>query len=398
MKRIYSNVIKEHFNANRQMVFLSGPRQVGKTTLSKMDEDCFYLNWDNKNDRMDILAGPNELVEKHGLNAFDVRKKLMIFDEIHKYDKWKQFLKGFFDSFGEDQKIIVTGSARLNIYKKSGDSLMGRYFNYRIHPFTVSEILDPVYGEDEIKMPSMISDDSFSNLLEFGGFPEPMIRADSRFYNKWRRLRSEQFFQEDLRDLTNINEITLIETLAEILKHQSGNMVNYSSLSNDLGVSVDTVKRWFNVLENMYYIFTLRPFYKNVPKSLRKQPKVFLRDWSLIKDPGQKAENFIAAHLLKAVDFWTDTGFGDYKLFYLRDKQKREVDFLVTKDGDPWFMVEAKASSSKSVSPSLEYFAKLLNVEHAFQVDLNGKYVGRDCFSVNRPVKVPAKTFLSQLI
>ena len=397
MKRVYSQIIKEHFDVNRQMVLLSGPRQVGKTTLSKTDEDCLYLNWDNKNDRIDILAGPNELAEKHGVNAFDAQKKLIVFDEIHKYGKWKQFLKGFFDSFGEDQRIIVTGSARLNIYKKSGDSLMGRYFNYRIHPFTVSEILDPVSGENEIKMPSMVSEDSFSDLLEFGGFPEPMIKADRRFYNKWRRLRNEQFFQEDLRDLTNINEVTLIETLAEILKHQSGNLVNYSSLSNDLGVSVDTVKRWFNVLENMYYIFTLRPFYNNVPKSLRKQPKVFLRDWSLIKDSGQKAENFIAAHLLKAVNFWTDTGFGDYELFYLRDKQKREVDFLVTKDGEPWFIVEAK-TSSKSVSPSLEYFSKLLNVKHAFQVELNGKYVERDCFSVKRPVKVPAKTFLSQLI
>ena len=236
------------------------------------------------------------------------------------------------------------------------------------------------------------------DLLEYGGFPEPFLKADKRFYNRWSRLRTEQFFYEDVRDLTNVQEISLIETLAEILKHQTGQLTNYSSFAKDLNISVDTVKRWLVILENLYYCYSIQPYFKNVPKSLRKQPKYFLWDWSLIPDKGARHENFIASHLLKAVHYWSDAGFGDYQLFYLRDKVKREVDFLITKDRAPWVLAEIKSSSVKRISPHLEYFSRILEVEHAFQIELNGEYVDEDCFSVKKPVKVPAKTFLSQLI
>ncbi len=400
MERIYMSTVNDHFKQYRQMVFLSGPRQVGKTFISKSldSEQMIYTNWDNQNDRLNITGGPELFAESYDLNSLESLKKLVVIDEIHKYRKWKQFLKGFFDSYGENLRILVTGSAKLNIYKKTGDSLMGRYFNYRLHPLSVGEILSNTPPEKEIRDPSKISDQTFSDLLEYGGFPEPFLKADKRFYNKWNRLRNEQFFQDDLREITNINEISLIETFAEIIKYQSGQLLNYSSIAKDINISADTVKRWLNILENMYYCFRVKPYFKNIPKSIRKQPKVFLWDWSLVSDPGQRAENMVASHLLKAVHFWTDTGLGSYDLYYLRDKMKREVDFLVMRDKKPWFLVEAKSSPSKNLSPGLCYFANLLDVEHAFQVDINGEFVERDCFSVGKPIKVPAKTLFSQLM
>lgn len=399
MQRIYNDLIREHLIQNRQMAFVSGPRQAGKTTSAKMiDEKAMYINWDNQSDRINILKGPDHMVQTYNLDSLDKRNRLLILDEIHKYGKWKQFLKGFFDVYSTDFKFLVTGSARLNIYKKSGDSLMGRYFNYRLHPLSVAETIHSRMIDTEIRKPQNFPDQIMKDLLEYGGFPEPFLKADKRFYNRWRRLRTEQFFYEDVRDLTNVQEIALIETLAEILKHQTGQLASYSSMAKNLNISVDTVKRWLVILENLYFCYSIRPYFKNVPKSLRKQPKYFLWDWSLIQDRGARHENIIASHLLKAIHYWSDAGFGDYGLYYLRDKLKREVDFLITKDHVPWILAEVKSSSLKRISPHLEYFSRILKTDHAFQIELNGEYVDEDCFSVKRPVKVPAKTFLSQLV
>ncbi len=399
MERTYESVIKEHFEQNRQMAFLSGPRQVGKTSLAKsIDSNHIYINWDNRNERANIIKGPGSFVDHHQINSLAAANQLLILDEIHKYGKWKQFLKGFFDSFGDTIKILVTGSAKLNIYKKSGDSLMGRYFNYRLHPVSLAETIHKDVAETETRAPEEPADRVFEDLLEYGGFPEPFLKADRRFYNKWKRLRSEQFFYEDIRDLTRINEIALIETFADILSHQSGQLLNYMSIANNMNISVDTVKRWLAILENMYYCFTIKPYFSNIPKSLRKQPKLYLWDWSLVTDKGQRAENMIASHLLKAVHFWTDNGYGEYTLYFLRDKLKREVDFLVTRNKTPWIIVEVKSSESSQLSPNLKYYSGLLTPKHAFQVELAGKYVDKDCFSTNKPLRVPAKTFLSQLV
>ena len=274
---------------------------------------------------------------------------------------------------------------------------MGRYFIYRMHPFSVSEILTDKIAENEIRKPQIIDNSSFEQLLTFGGFPEPLLKADKRFYNRWRRLRTEQFFHEDIRDLTNVQEIAQLEILAEILKNQTGQLANYSTLANAINVSVDTIRRWIQVLENLYFCFCIKPWSSNVKKSLLKQPKIYLWDWTLCGNIGARNENFIASHLLKAVHLWTDIGIGDYELFYIRDKIKREVDFLVTKNKIPWFLVEVKTSKD-SLSPNLKFFQQQIKAEYAFQVTINMDYVDRDCFTESGPVIVPAKTFLSQLV
>jgi len=255
--------------------------------------------------------------EEIGLNYLQEEPQVVIFDEIHKYSKWKDFLKGFFDVNSSKTRIIVTGSSKLDIFKKGGDSLMGRYFLYHLHPMSVREVVKPRLTEKEIHPPQPIDMHAFDSLLDFGGFPEPFSKANARFSNRWKRLRQQQIFTEDIRDLTQVQEIHQIELLAETLKYQTGQLTNYTNLAKKVRVSVDTLRRWIKILESLYYCFTLQPWSKNVPRSLLKQPKVYLWDWSLIADPGARAENFIASHLLKAVHWWTDNGFGEYGLYFL---------------------------------------------------------------------------------
>lgn len=401
MKRIYESVLSYHLQNYNQMLFLAGPRQVGKTTISlgaqAFTDNFIYLNWDNQDHRKLILGGPNEVAELMTLNKVQAKKPIVVFDELHKYRLWKTFLKGFFDTYKNNLDVIITGSSKLDVYRTGGDSLMGRYFPYRVHPFSVGEVLKTDLKKNEISAPKPISDDLFNALFVFGGFPEPFIKQNKQFSRRWKDLRTEQLFRGDIRDLSRIQEIDQLEILAELLKHQAGQLVNYSNLASKIRVSVDTIRRWVNTLNTFYYCFTIRPWSKNVTRSLIKEPKVYLWDWSEIEDLGQRTENFIASHLLKAVQFWTDQGLGNYDLFFLRDKDKREVDFLVTKEKKPWFLVEIKHSNNH-INPNLKIFQKQINAKHAFQVIMDMEYVDVDCFSYHESVIVPAKTLLSQLI
>ncbi len=207
----------------------------------------------------------------------------------------------------------------------------------------------------------------------------------------------DQLAKEDLREVTRVQELGVMETLMRILSERSGQRLVYANLATELGVSVDTIRRWVDLLGRLHYGFLVRPWFTNVAKALRKEPKWFLRDWSGLPDEGARAETLVACHLLKAVEAWTDLGFGEFELRYLRDKQKREVDFLVVKDQKPWFLVEVKTSDTR-LSPSLAHFQSQTAAPHAFQVMLNLPFEDADCFSINRPAVVPALTFLSQLI
>ena len=402
MKRIYEQVLLEHEKEHRQMLFLAGPRQVGKTTTAKtvasQSARSFYLNWDVQEHRRIILAGENSVASECGFDTLSGSVETVIFDEIHKYPKWKGFLKGFFDLFADKCRIIVTGSGHLNIFKSGGDSLMGRYFLYRMHPLSVAELLNQTLLEEEIRPPQKLADKDFETLLTFGGFPEPFLAANKRFYNRWRRLRTDQLLREDLRDLSRIQDIGQVEILAENLINQAGSLVNYTTLANSINVSVDTIRRWIISLESLYFSFSIRPWSANIPKSLRKQPKIYLWDWSLVPDKGNRNENFIASHLLKAAQWWTDIGLGSYQLYFIRDKEQREVDFLLTRNNQPWLLVEVKSSGKAKLSPHLARFQEKTGAPHALQVVINYNYIKGDCFSPRHPTIVPAKTFLSQLV
>ncbi len=401
MKRRYEALISDHLLKNRQMVFLSGPRQVGKTTTAKscIGSDGAYLNWDKEADQMLFVDGADAIAKTLKLDSPAEARSRVVFDELHRYPKWKSFLKGFYDVYGEECRVIVTGSARLDIFKHGSDSLMGRYFSYRMHPFSVAELSSPEIDLDrDIQIPGSVASETLPLLERFGGFPDPFLSGNQRFHNRWKKLRAEQLFREDLRDLSRVNDLGRVRMLAELLALQSGQLVNYSTFAKRLHVTVDTIKNWISILESLFYSFSIRPWHANVASSLRKQPKIFLWDWSRIDDAGARRENLVAAHLLKAVHWWTDCGLGDYNLYFLRDKMKREVDFLVSKNRQPWFMVEVKSSAKRDLSPSLEYFGKQLGVDHALQVVFDLPFAEMDCFEFHRPVKVPVSSFLAQLI
>lgn len=396
INRRYENLLRQHFSEDNQMAFISGPRQVGKTTSCRsFQKKHHYFNWDNDEHRLLILQSQSAVANQ--INIADSRT--VIFDELHKYPQWKNFLKGFYDSYGAGRlNIIVTGSGRLDIYKKGADSLMGRYFHYRMHPLSVAEILSTSFTEQLIRPPSRVDRKEFDNLLIFGGFPEPFIKHNTRFYNRWKKTRFQLLFREDLRDTSKIYEIGQVEILAEILRQQAGQLSNFSSISRKIRSSQDSIRRWIATLESLYYCFSIRPWTKNVPRSLIKEPKIYLWDWSTVPDKGARNENFIASHLLKAVHWWNDIGLGNFGLYFLRTREQKEVDFIVTKEQRPWFLVEVKSSPQRSVNKELHYFYERLQPEHSFQVALDMDYSSFDCFQENKPVQVPASTFLSQLI
>lgn len=402
MKRIYTSLILDHLKNWEQIVFIEGARQTGKTTIAKEIlkhfELTLYLNWDNVKDRTLMLKGQDFVENTKLFTEASSQKPLIIFDEIHKMPNWKNYLKGFYDTYKGKLKIIATGSSKLSIYKKGQDSLMGRYFNYTVHPLSVGELIKQSYKAATVLTPSSIIDEKlFQNLFDFGGFPDPFVNKSSNFHNRWIKLRNQQLFAEDINVVEDIKNIQLLETLAYILKEETTSQLNYSKLAAKIQISDQTVKKWVNMLENFYYGFTIRPWHKNITRSIIKEPKFYLSDWSNIQYIGKKSENFVACHLKKAVNFWNESGNGEYGIYYLRDKEKREVDFVITKNDKVWLIAEVKHSNNSNLSKNLEYFQKLTNAEHAFQLILDMPPKNINCFDFIHPVKIPAKTFLSQL-
>lgn len=398
--RVYESILEEHLNSHRQMAFVSGPRQVGKTTCCRALASN-YLNWDNLDHRDQILAGPKSVMEKWLPSPkLGAKVPVLLFDELRKFPRWKELLKGVFDTYPDDVQILVTGSSRLDTYHKVGDSLMGRYFLYHMHPFTVAETITQEIPDQNkiVRSPKRPKPAEWLALWQHGGFPEPFLKRDARFSRRWQSLRTQQLLREDVRELTQIQQLDQLEMLVRLLAVRSGHQIVYSSLAKDVRVSVDTIRRWLSTLSGLHHGFLIKPWFKNVSRSLRKEPKWFLRDWANITDVGDRAETFIACHLLKAVEGWTDLGFGEFQLCYLRDKSQREVDFVVVRDGLPWFLVEVKTKDD-SISPSLRHFQEQLDAPYAFQVVLEEKFVDADCLAKPRaPIVVPARTLLSQLI
>ena len=291
LTRIYEPIIKKHLAQYRQMAFLSGPRQAGKTTLSKLcimqNQLHQYLNWDNISDRELILSGSKQIFNEFKPDELKSESELplIIFDEIHKYKDWKTLLKGYFDSLDGQCKIIVTGSAKLNVFRRGGDSMMGRYFLYRIHPLSVAELLGRDDFSQAITQPQKFSRKLWQQLLNFGGFPEPYFNHDKSFYQRWSQLKQEQLLKEDLREISKVHDIARVELLAHMIVDQISSRMIYTDLAKRTRVSEPTVRQWLSILKDLYYCFSITPWHKHVSRSLVKDPKTYLWDWSVIKRP-----------------------------------------------------------------------------------------------------------------
>jgi predicted AAA+ superfamily ATPase len=339
----------------RKFVFLAGPRQVGKTYFSNeilQKRKGKYYSWDATEDRTTIL-GKKFLGDE-----------FVVLDELHKYARWKSWIKGVYDKHHDFLKVLVTGSARMDVYRKGGDSLLGRYFLYHLHPYSLGELTHPVESfqpETCLGDPSAFesSPQEFDLLWRWGGFPEPLFRASQEDHNRWSLQRRELLIKEDLRDLTQVHLISLVEHLYLLLPQKVSGILSINSLKENLQVAYNTVVSWLNILERLYIIFRIPPYSTNVTRSVHKENKAYLWDWSQVEDEGARFENLIAGHLLKATQLWTDLGKGHFQLYFLRDRDKREVDFCITLNRKPWLLVEAKISEINPTN-SFHYFSNRL--------------------------------------
>jgi len=368
-------MIQEVIERDNKMAFVSGPRQVGKTTLAKHYKDLFgqglYLNWDNVARQKKILTDPL-FFEKENRNPG--KPFLLIFDEIHKYGRWKNYLKGAYDDYKDEFRFLITGSGRLELFKKGGDSLLGRYFSVPLLPLSLGELggkLIPfkefLEGLDNPPPSTKESVQRYNQLFRFSGFPEPFIRGTSSFYNRWFSEHKTLLIREDIRDATSIREISLMEHLAHLIPERIGSPLSINALKEDVGVAFETVRDWLLVLEQFFYLFRVTPFAGKLSRTLRKETKVYLFDWVEIENEGFRFENLVALHLLKATRLWKATGEVQLNLDYVRDKEKREVDFVLSQKGRPLCLIECKVAEP-SLSPSLIYFQQKLRVPHAIQI------------------------------
>jgi predicted AAA+ superfamily ATPase len=359
--------LKEAIRADlsNKMVFLGGPRQVGKTTLSKMLGATFsapeYFNWDNRTHRQSLLK-----------NRWSPEADLLVFDELHKYTRWKGWIKGIWDTRQNSESILVTGSSRLDVFRRGGDSLLGRYHYYRLHPFSVAE-LEGCEGVKEAfpKQPPELRftkpSPHLERLLCWGGFPEPLFSESDRTLRRWQKERFERVFREDIRDTENIRSLSQVELLGQLLPERVASPLSFQSLAEDLEASPKTVKSWMELLCRNYYAFKIPPYHRRIDRALKKEAKYYLWDWTEIADEGARFENLIASHLLKFCHYYEDVFGISAELYYVRDTLKREVDFLVVWEKQPWLLVEAKSGPEKKL-PSLVTFAEALHVQHRFQV------------------------------
>ena len=317
-----------------KIVLLTGPRQVGKTTLSKnLISPYEYINYDIPGDRILIHE-----------RSWKKSTHLVIFDEIHKMKNWKSFLKGIYDDSTKKVPILVTGSARLEVSKKMGDSLAGRFFSYRLHPFDIKELAG-------IEPPETV----FQTLMKVGGFPEPYFSGSEKFYRRWKRSHLDIILRQDLIDLENVRDIIKIETLIELLKTRVGSPVSFSSLARDLEKDPGTIKRWLDLLESLYVIFKVTPYHKNIARAILKEPKYYFYDIALVENEGARLENLVACAILKELHRIEDLEGYDTALHYLRTKDGNELDFLVVIDKKPKVVMEAKLSDD-SPSSSFKHF------------------------------------------
>ncbi len=341
----------------RKMVFIGGPRQVGKTTFAlsllqtppKNETHPAYMNWDRDEHRKRLLNG-----------ELPSGEEIVLLDEIHKFARWRNLVKGLYDTQKSKLSILVTGSARLDYYRKGGDSLQGRYHYYRLHPISLRE-LDPSANAQTVRL-----------LLRFGGFPEPLFAGSDQEHRRWEKEHQDRVVRDDLRDLEQVREVSLIELLVHHLPRCIGSPLSVRSLSELLQVAQETAERWLTILERLYFCFRIAPYGSARIRAVKKERKLYLWDWSQAPEGGPRFENMVASQLLKYCHRLEDTQGRRMELRYLRDTDKREVDFVVLRDGAAEFAVECK-TGERSVSPAAAYFKARTAIPAFYQVHLGSK-------------------------
>ncbi|MBI5893946.1 MAG: ATP-binding protein [Deltaproteobacteria bacterium] len=402
-RRLYINLWQE-LASEKGMVFIAGPRQAGKTTLSKLISHSYtnhyYFNWDIAEHRTLFYSNP---LFFEGVRRKDSSIPLIIFDEIHKYKDWKNYLKGIYDQFYEDYKFLVSGSGRLDIYQRGGDSLAGRYYMFHLFPFTAAEL-----GSGNITMDAFLKNPLYINMehakkhkdiwnaiSNLSGFPEPYLSGRTTTYRRWSNTYSHQLIREDIRDIIDIKSITDLETLYLLLPSKIGSPLSVQSLANDLKASYNTVRNWLDVFERFFLIFSLPTWTENIARAIQKEKKVYLWDTPRIKEPSVRFENMVALELYRAVTLWNDMGYGNFSLHFIKNKEKQEVDFLLANNREPFLLIEAKMHDEKP-SKSLLIFQCALNIPAVQLISEGDSYriVSND---KNKILIAPAYQWLSQL-
>jgi len=386
------------------MVFLVGPRQVGKTTLAKIVSRSFvnnlYFNWDIPSDKARLMENPAFFQE---IKRRDPSTPLVILDEIHKYKNWKNYLKGVYDEFHDSYQFLVSGSGRLDIYQKGGDSLAGRYLLFHLWPFTIAELGKRNLTIDEfLENPLRIRMEGVAELKEewlrlstLSGFPEPYLANRITAYRRWSNAYSMQLIREDIRDLTGIKSVSDMETLYSLLPSKVSAPLSVPSLASDLRVTYNSVRSWLSVFERFFLIFGISPWTERIARAIQKERKVYLWDTPRIEDPAARFENMVAMELWRAVTNWNDLGYGYFSLHFIKNKEHQEVDFLIANERKPVVLVEAKLSDTQP-SPTLKKFQNALRTPAVQLVDEDEGY---QLFPNNgRSILVaPAYQWLSQL-
>lgn len=331
-----------------KMVFIGGPRQVGKTTLARqiIKKSSSYLNWDHLEHRQWILK-----------NQIPTHLDKLIFDEIHKFPNWRNFIKGLYDTYQDRIKIIVTGSARLDHFKKGGDSIFGRYHYYRLHPLSLREMNKKPTAKD------------VNDFFHLGGFPEPLLSGSQRTYRRWALERLHRVVYTDINDLENLKTISSIEILIQALTDRIGSPLSIENLRKHLQVSHNTVSKWLSILETLYVCYRISPFGSSKIRAVKKEQKLYLWDWVQASTPASRFENMVASQLLKYCHFRQDTEGYVMDLQYIRDKDGREIDFVVLQDQKPLFAVECKLSG-QAISKNILYFKQRTTIPEFYQVYL----------------------------